>query len=77
MNVEPVQLSMREGSKLYAFFLCRPTPEQYRETARKLVQNLVNQRRRASKSEFCAPAHFFEKPGIVPLALRLVVDLTR
>ena len=77
MNVEPVQLSMREGSKLYAFFLCRPTPAHYRETARKLVQNLVNQRRRASKSEFCAPAHFVEKPGIVPLALRLVVDFTR
>ena len=77
MNVEPVQINMREGSKPYAFFLCRPTPAHYRETARKLVQDLVNQRRGASNSEYCAPAHFVEKPGIFSLALSLVVDFTR
>ena len=30
MNVEPVQLNVREGSKPYACFSCRPTPAHYR-----------------------------------------------
>ena len=30
----------------------------------------------ASRSEYCSPAHFVEKPGRVPLALRLVMDFT-
>ena len=81
MNVEPVQLNMREDTQPYACFLCRPTPAHYRETGRKLVQDLLEQRIiercGASRSEYCAPAHFVEKPGRVPLALRLVVDFTR
>ena len=81
MNVEPVQLNVREGSKPYACFSCRPTPAHYRETGRKLVQDLLDQRIiercEASRSEYCAPAHFVEKPGRVPLALCLVVDFTR
>ena len=44
MNVEPVQLNVREGSKPYACFSCRPTPAHYRETGRKLVQDLLDQR---------------------------------
>ena len=44
MNVEPVQLNMREASKPYACFSCRPTPVHYRETAAKLVQDLLDQR---------------------------------
>ena len=31
----------------------------------------------ASRSEYCAPAHFVKKLGRVPLALHLVVDCTR
>ena len=81
MNVEPVQLNVKEGSKPYACFSCRPTPVHYRETGEKLVKDLLDQRiiQRcgSSRSEYCAPAHFVEKPGRVPLALRLVVDFTR
>ena len=81
MNVEPVQLNVREGSKPYACFSCRPTPVHYRETAAKLVQDLLDQRViercGSSRSEYCAPAHFVGKPGRVPLALCLVVDFTR
>ena len=58
MNVEPVQLNLREGSKPYACFSCRPTPAHYRETGRKLVQDLLDQRIiercGASRSEYCA-----------------------
>ena len=43
MNVEPVQLNVSEGFKLYACFSCRPTPAHYRETGRKLVQDLLDQ----------------------------------
>ena len=81
MNVEPVQLNVKEGSKPYASFSCRPTPAHYREMGRKLVQDLLDQRiierSGEGRSEYCAPAHFVEKPGRVPLALRLVVDFTR
>ena len=81
MNVEPVQLNVREESKPYACYTCRPTPAHYRETGRKLAQDLLDQRIiercGASRSEYCAPAHFVEKPGRVPLALRLVMDFTR
>ena len=66
MNVEPVQLNVREGSKPYACFSCRPTPAQYRETAAKLVWSLLDQRViercGSSRSEYCAPVHFVEKP---------------
>ena len=45
------------------------------------MQDLLDQRIiescGASRSEYCAPAHIVEKPGRVPLALRLVVDFTR
>ena len=41
MNVKPVQLNVREGSKMYAYFSCRPTPTLYRETGRKLEQDLL------------------------------------
>ena len=44
MNVELVQLNVRQGSKPYACFSCRPTPADYRETASKLVQDLLDQR---------------------------------
>ena len=44
MNVEPVQLNEKEGSKPYACLSCRPTPAHYRETGRKLVQDLLDQR---------------------------------
>ena len=43
MNVEPVQLNVKEGSKPYACFSCRPTPVHYRETGAKLVQDLLHQ----------------------------------
>ena len=79
MNVEPLQLNVKEGSKPYACFSCRPTLAHYKETGAKLVQDLLDQRiiERCgdSRSEYCAPAHFVEKPGRVPLALRLVVDV--
>ena len=42
MNVEPVQLNVKEGSKPYACFSCRPTPVHYRETGAKLVQDLLD-----------------------------------
>ena len=42
MNVEPVQLNVKEGSKPYACFSCRPTPAHYRETGKKLVQDLLD-----------------------------------
>ena len=78
MNVE---LNMREGSKPYTCFSFRPTPTHYREAGRKLVQDLLDlriiERCGASRSEYCSPAHFVEKPGRVPLALRLVMDFTR
>ena len=44
MNVELMQLNVREGSKPYACVSSRPTPAHYRETARKLVQDLLDQR---------------------------------
>ena len=81
MNVEPVQLNVREGSKPYVCYSCRPTPAHYRGTGRKLVQDLLDQhiieRCGNRKSKWCAPAHFVEKPGRVPLSLRLVMDFTR
>ena len=43
MNVEPMQLNVREGTKPFVCFSCRPTPAHYRETGRKLVQNLPDQ----------------------------------
>ena len=42
-----------------------------------LLDQRIIQRCGASRSEYCAPAHFLEKPGRVPLALCLVVDFTR
>ena len=33
MNVEPVQLNLREGSRPYACYSCRPTPAHYRAVA--------------------------------------------
>ena len=81
MNVEPVHLNVKEGSKPYACFSCRPAPTHYRETGRKPVQGLLDlriiQRSGEGRSEYCAPAHFVEKPGKVPQALCLVVDFTR
>ena len=77
MNVEPVELNVREGSIPRACYLCRPTPDHYRDTGMKLVYDLLDQNIIEywgnSRSEWCAPAHFVENPGRVPLALRLVV----
>ena len=77
MNVEPVHLNVKEESKPYTCFSCRPTPAHYREVGRKLVQDLLDQRiiQRSGegRSKDCAPAHFVEKPGRFPL----VVDFTR
>ena len=57
------------------------TSTHYRETGRKMVQDFLDQRIIQkcgnSRSEWCAPANFVEKPGRAPLALRLVVDFTR
>ena len=44
MNVELVQLNVRKGSKPYVCVSCRLTQAHYRETARKLVQDLLDQR---------------------------------
>ena len=44
MNVEPVQLNVRKGSKPYACFSCRSTPAHYKEAGRKLVQDLLTPR---------------------------------
>ena len=53
----------------------------YLATAKKLVEDLNDQNiivhAAKQRSERCAPAHFVEKPRIVPLALRLMVDYTR
>ena len=72
---------MREGSRPYTCYSCRPTPAHYRETGQKLVQDLLDQRIIEKcgdrRSQWYAPAHFVEKPGRVPLALRLVVDFTK
>ena len=68
MNVEPVLLNVKEGSKPYACFSCRPTPAHYREMGQKLVQDQLDQciiiieRSGEGRSEYCAPAHFVEKP---------------
>ena len=78
INVEPVKLNVQEGSKPYACYSCRPTHAHYRETGMKLVTDLLSQKIVARcgdiRSEWCNPAHFFEKPGRVPLALCLVMD---
>ena len=42
-----------------------------------LLDQRIIERCGASRSEYCAPAHFVKKPGRVPLALRLVMDFTR
>ena len=42
-----------------------------------LLDQCIIERCGASRSKYCAPAHFVEKPGRVPLALRLVMDFTR
>ena len=42
-----------------------------------LLDQCIIERCGASRSECCAPAHFVEKPGRVPLALRLIMDFTR
>ena len=53
----------------------------YRETGRMLVQDLLGQRiiERCGdrRSKWFDPAHFVEKPGTVPRAIRLEVDFTR
>ena len=61
MNVVPLQLNVREGSKPYACFSRRPTQVHYRETARKLVQDLLDQQIIRSGSSWgqtarCGPA---------------------
>ena len=80
MNVDRVELNVREGSIPRACYSCRPTPAHYRDTGMKLVNNLLDQKiieyYGNRRSKLCAPAHFFEKPGRVPLALRLVVDFS-
>ena len=43
MNVEPLKLNMREGSEPRACYSCRPTPARYREVAKKLVKDLLDQ----------------------------------
>ena len=81
MNVEPLPLNVREGTKPYACFLGRPTPAHYRETGMKLVQDLLNQhimkRCSDSRREWCAPAHCDENLGRASPALWLDVDFTR
>ena len=66
MNVEPVQLNLREGSRPYACYSCRPTPAHLIETGQKLVQDLLDRhiikKCGDSRSEWCAPTHFVEKP---------------
>ena len=58
----------------------RATPVHYRETADKLVRDLLNQdiigRSRDKRSIWCASAHVVETPNRVPMALRLVVDFS-
>ena len=41
MNIEPVELNVREGSKPRACYSCRPKPAHYREVAQKLVRGLL------------------------------------
>ena len=66
-----MKLNVKEGSKPYACYLCRPRPAYYKETGMKLVKDLLDQKNIArcgdSRSEWWAPAHFVEKPGRVPL----------
>ena len=42
-----------------------------------LLDQRIIERCGASRSVYRSPAHFVEKPGRVPLALRLVMDFTR
>ena len=67
INVDPVRLNGREGSKPRACYSCRPTPAHYRATAQKLLEDLLDQNITEycgdSRSEWCSPAHFVEKPG--------------
>ena len=69
------------GKQAVRVLLKQYTPAHYRETGQKLVQDLLDQhiikKCGDSRSEWCAPAHFVEKPGRVPLALRLVLDFTK
>ena len=50
------------------------------ETAEKLLSDLVKQgfimESGNTRTEWCSPGHFVQKPNRVPLALRLVVDFT-
>ena len=43
MNMDPVQMNVKEESKPYACYSSRPTPAHYKETGMKLVKDLLNQ----------------------------------
>ena len=43
MDVEPAQLNLKEGSVPFRCYMCRQTPLHYRETANKLVMDLLVQ----------------------------------
>ena len=43
MNVEPVGLNVREGSKPRVCCYCRPSQAHYRTTAQKLLKDLLDQ----------------------------------
>ena len=43
MNMEPVKLNIRAGSKPRACYSCRPKPAHYSKVAQKLVKALLDQ----------------------------------
>ena len=79
--MDPVQLNGRDGTKHYACFLCGPTLVHYRRQRGSWLQDLLDQhiieRCGDSRSDWCARAHFVEKPERVHLALCIVVDFTQ
>ena len=81
MKVKPVLLNLREGKQPYACFKSRPTLAHYWSTSNKLLDDLLEQDiigyAGDQRSEWCAPAHYVEKPNMGPFTLRLGVDLTR
>ena len=78
MNIPDAELNLVDGYRPTRCHTCRPTPLHYKETADKLIEDLMAQgvieEAGDTRSEWCSPAHFVQKVGRVPLALCLVCD---
>ena len=80
MSVPDAQLNLKDGYRPTRCYTCRFTPFHYMETTDKLIADLIAQgvleESRDTRTEWCSPGHFVQKPSRVPMALRLVVDFT-